>query len=200
MKIGEATRRAAALRGGDHHVARASARATPSRASRAMDDLMSRAGHATRARWPSDCAIVSGGWWRCIARAAHGVARGAARVTASLDDGRASCSTTARYAGRRWAKLLDARRRCWSAMVRTGCACSTPLVARACVRRRALPPRFRGGGVAVTGRRSGDVVTAGLNSSRVLVRARPGQPVKFSGLYAMSGPVLIDFEILSFWA
>ncbi|KZT76966.1 hypothetical protein F511_46009 [Dorcoceras hygrometricum] len=33
-----------------------------------------------------------------------------------------------------------------------------------------------------------------------LVRACPVQPVKFSGRYAMSGPVLIDFEILSFWA
>ncbi|KZT76591.1 hypothetical protein F511_46385 [Dorcoceras hygrometricum] len=32
----------------------------------------------------------------------------------------------------------------------------------------ALPPRvLRGGGSAVAGRRSGDVVTAGLNSSRV---------------------------------
>ncbi|KZV33358.1 hypothetical protein F511_39848 [Dorcoceras hygrometricum] len=136
--------------------ARASARATPSRAGRAMDDLMSRAGRATRARWPSDCTIVAGGWRRCIARAVHAVARGAARVAASLDDGRASCSAAARYAGRRWAKLLDARRRCWSAMVRTGCACSTLLVARACVRRRALPPRFRGGGAAVAGRRSGE--------------------------------------------
>ncbi|KZV28149.1 hypothetical protein F511_27626 [Dorcoceras hygrometricum] len=37
------------------------------------------------------------------------------------------------------------RRRCWSAMVRIGCASFTPLVVLSCVRRRALPPRFRGG-------------------------------------------------------
>ncbi|KZV47114.1 hypothetical protein F511_21070 [Dorcoceras hygrometricum] len=47
---------------------------------------------------------------------------------------------------------------------------------------------------------SGDVVTAGMISSRVLVRACPGQPMKFSGRYTMSGPVLVDFEILTFWA
>ncbi|KZV13542.1 hypothetical protein F511_45294 [Dorcoceras hygrometricum] len=45
---------------------------------------------------------------------------------------------------------------------------------------------------------SGDVVTADFFLG--LVRACPGQPVKFSGRYAISGPILIDFEILSFWA
>ncbi|KZV33470.1 hypothetical protein F511_12984 [Dorcoceras hygrometricum] len=55
---------------------------------------------------------------------------------------------------------------------------------------------LRGGGAAgrpPLRRCSGDVVTVGLISSRVLVRACPGLPVKFLGQYTMSGPVLIDF-------
>ncbi|KZV06884.1 hypothetical protein F511_45636 [Dorcoceras hygrometricum] len=52
-----------------------------------------------------------------------------------------------------------------------------------------VPPRFFFRGGAAAGRpplrrRSGDVMTAGLNSSRVLVRACPGQPVKFSGRFS----------------
>ncbi|KZV06629.1 hypothetical protein F511_45890 [Dorcoceras hygrometricum] len=62
------------------------------------------------------------------------------------------------------------------------------MVARNCARRcialgaasRALPPRFRGGGAAVgrppLRRVSGDVVTAGLNSSRFWFRPVPGSP------------------------
>ncbi|KZV36621.1 glyoxysomal fatty acid beta-oxidation multifunctional protein MFP-a [Dorcoceras hygrometricum] len=47
---------------------------------------------------------------------------------------------------------------------------------------------------------SGDVVTAGLISSMVWFGpVRAGREV-FSGRYAMSGPILVDFEILSFWA
>ncbi|KZV18407.1 hypothetical protein F511_19183 [Dorcoceras hygrometricum] len=119
--------------------ARASARATPSSAGRAMDDLMSRAGRATRARWASDCAFVAGGWRRCIARAAQAVVHGAARVAASLDDGRASCSAAA---GRRWCALVaHAPRRSLHVL-----ACCVARCRRV----------FRGGGGAVAGRRSGE--------------------------------------------
>ncbi|KZV13612.1 phospholipid-transporting ATPase 9-like [Dorcoceras hygrometricum] len=47
--------------GGNHHVARAVSRATPSHAGRAMDILTSCAGRMTGARWPGDCAM-DGRW------------------------------------------------------------------------------------------------------------------------------------------
>ncbi|KZT76744.1 hypothetical protein F511_46231 [Dorcoceras hygrometricum] len=89
------------------------------------------------------------------------------------DDGRAMAPLVLRLHVRRWARLCDARRRCWPAMVRTRCACSTLLVARAAAafswwrRRRRRPPLRRV---------SGDVVTAGLNSSRVWFGPVPSSP------------------------
>ncbi|KZV06695.1 hypothetical protein F511_45822 [Dorcoceras hygrometricum] len=146
MKIGEASRRATALRGGDHHVTRA----TPSRAGREMEDLMSRAGRATRARWPGDCAT-----------AGRDVRAASRRCCESWPDivsraGRASCAmlaetlrdgggATVRLAGR-WRALLGIGR--WSngvrhTMAHVGRAMPSKIVA-------APPP---------AGRRSGESLT-----------------------------------------
>ncbi|KZT75808.1 hypothetical protein F511_47167 [Dorcoceras hygrometricum] len=95
---------------------------------------------------------------------------------------------------RRWpacGETMGGDARCWGATLRrAGCTRARwPRdVARGIVRRRAKFFVATAAGRSPLRRVSGDVVTAGLNSSRVLVRACPGQPVKFSGRYAMPGP------------
>ncbi|KZV33575.1 glutamate receptor 3.6-like [Dorcoceras hygrometricum] len=90
--------------------AHATARATPSHAGRAMDDLMSRAGRATRA-------MVVGrlrhGWSRCarpLAPLLHVMAgRHRARWSRVLHDG---WPLDVARDGRRWAALFETKRRC----------------------------------------------------------------------------------------
>ncbi|KZV06869.1 hypothetical protein F511_45650 [Dorcoceras hygrometricum] len=128
------------------------------------------------AQWPTS----RGRWRRCA------------------QDSRATLELEARHRAPPWA---SAGRRLARSVAHT-CAvpprCCTPwsthagaIVRRwpgeACCWLRACRREFSCGGGTAGGRRSGDVVTAGLNSFRVLVRACPGQPVKFSGRYAMSG-------------
>ncbi|KZV54280.1 hypothetical protein F511_24336 [Dorcoceras hygrometricum] len=142
--------------------------------------------HGTIARWPRDgrshvarwpCDTNDGGWAiaprpaerrALVARWSGQVARRCAPLLASgcatrtcgdapcakLADHCRCCCTTTPHAGRCWPERCRALMRRWGALL------------RAMVR--ALPPRFfRGGGAAVAGRRSGDVVTADPNSFRV---------------------------------
>ncbi|KZV17491.1 hypothetical protein F511_10878 [Dorcoceras hygrometricum] len=144
------------------------------RAGRAMDDLMSRAGRTTRARWSGDCATAG--------RDMHAASR---RCCESWPDivaraGRASCAmlaetlrdgggATARCAGR-WRALLGIGR--WSNGVRHTMA----HVGRAMRDCAALVARKILAAAPPAGRRSGDVMTAGLNSSRVCFGPFPGSP------------------------
>ncbi|KZV07054.1 hypothetical protein F511_45464 [Dorcoceras hygrometricum] len=112
--------------------------------------------HSLACRWARNCALA--------VRWPHGVASLIARK------GRNSCLHCAPLLddhGATVAGRSDAAGRC---VRRAGCA-RCVLVARRCTRRRALPPRFRGGGAAAgrppLRRVSDDVVTAGMNSSRV---------------------------------
>ncbi|KZV16726.1 hypothetical protein F511_25872 [Dorcoceras hygrometricum] len=125
---------------------------TTSRAGRAMDDLMSRAGRATRARWPGDYATAS----RDVR---------APRAAATCRGRTSSYAVVARLArwrpldvardGRRWAALFETKRRCWPHDCAHGGArrrWSAALVAAACAHCGARD--FVDG--APAGRRSGD--------------------------------------------
>ncbi|KZV29399.1 hypothetical protein F511_21308 [Dorcoceras hygrometricum] len=105
---------------------------TTSRAGRAMDDLMSRAGRATRARWPGDYATAGRDVRAPLAAAACRAGRRRARWSHVLSDG---WPLDVARDGRRWAALFETKRRCWPHDCAHGGArrrWSAALVAAAC--------------------------------------------------------------------
>ncbi|KZV51565.1 hypothetical protein F511_24797 [Dorcoceras hygrometricum] len=136
------------------------------RSSRASAVLVARLRRAYRARRPATC--------RSLAHWLHDVEEGGAAVHARWSGMCAAHRRTMAHVGAQLRRTCRGRMRCLASCDFDGGALRRPAAAPVSLW------RFRDGW---------------SDFFYGLVRACPGQPVKFSGRYAISGPVLIDFGI-----